>query len=156
MEIIKDMKIKKLIGYYLLGKSVKEIELDRILDKISNLKKLTKKEINFLNLYQETREEDVKDYMYLSKNSISFKIREFLDNGIKVICDLSDRDGKISLRILDIENDYDEEKSILTLKDNSKYYLDDKFLYNLIYIKKRKEYSLQEQDEYFEKIEEER
>ena len=150
------MKIKKLIGYYLLGKSVKEIELDRILDKISNLKKLTKKEINFLNLYQETREEDVKDYMYLSKNSISFKIREFLDNGIKVICDLSDRDGKISLRILDIENDYDEEKSILTLKDNSKYYLDDKFLYNLIYIKKRKEYSLQEQDEYFEKIEEER
>lgn len=150
------MKIKKLIGYYLLGKSVKEIELDRILDKISNLKKLTKKEINFLNLYQETREEDVKDYMYLSKNSISFKIREFLDNGIKVICDLSDRDGKISLRILDIENDYDEEKSILTLKDNSKYYLEDKFLYNLIYIKKRKEYSLQEQDEYFEKIEEER
>jgi hypothetical protein len=156
MEIIKDMKIKKLIGYYLLGKSIKEIELDRILDKISNLKKLTKKEINFLNLYQETREEDVKDYMYLSKNSTSFKIREFLDNGVKVICDLSDRDGKISLRILDIENDYDEEKSILTLKDNSKYYLDDKFLYNLIYIKKRGEYSLQEQDEYFEKIEEER
>jgi hypothetical protein len=94
--------------------------------------------------------------MYLSKNSTSFKIREFLDNGVKVICDLSDRDGKISLRILDIENDYDEEKSILTLKDNSKYYLDDKFLYNLIYIKKRGEYSLQEQDEYFEKIEEER
>ncbi len=156
MEIIKDMKIKKLIGYYLLGKSIKEIELDRILDKISNLKKLTKKEINFLNLYQETREEDVKDYMYLSKNSTSFKIREFLDNGVKVICDLSDRDGKISLRILDIENDYDEEKSILTLKDNSKYYLDDKFLYNLIYLKKRGEYSLQEQDEYFEKIEEER
>jgi hypothetical protein len=50
MEIIKDMKIKKLIGYYLLGKSIKEIELDRILDKISNLKKLTKKEINFLKI----------------------------------------------------------------------------------------------------------
>jgi hypothetical protein len=156
MERTKDMKIKKLIGYYLLGKSIKEIELDRILDKISNLKKLTKKEINFLNLYQETREEEVKDYMYLSKNSTSFKIREFLDNGVKVICDLTDRDGKISLRILDIENDYDEDKSILTLKDNSKYYLEDKFLYNLIYMKKRGEYSLQEQDEYFEKIEEER
>ena len=150
------MKIKKLIGYYLLGKSIKEIELDRILDKISNLKKLTKKEISFLNLYQETREEEVKDYMYLSKNSTSFKIREFLDNGVKVICDLTDRDGKISLRILDIENDHDEDKSILTLKDNSKYYLEDKFLYNLIYMKKRGEYSLQEQDEYFEKIEEER
>jgi hypothetical protein len=156
MERTKDMKIKKLIGYYLLGKSIKEIELDRILDKISNLKKLTKKEISFLNLYQETREEEVKDYMYLSKNSTSFKIREFLDNGVKVICDLTDRDGKISLRILDIENDHDEDKSILTLKDNSKYYLEDKFLYNLIYMKKRGEYSLQEQDEYFEKIEEER
>ena len=156
MEKTKDMKIKKIIGYYLLGKSIKEIELDRILDKITNLKKLNKKEINFLNLYQETREEDVKDYMYLSKNSTSFKIREFLDNGVKVICDLSDRDGKISLRILDIKNDYGEEKSILILKDNSKYYLEDKFLYNLIYMKKRGEYSLQEQDEYFEKIEEER
>jgi hypothetical protein len=156
MEKTKDMKIKKIIGYYLLGKSIKEIELDRILDKITNLKKLNKKEINFLNLYQETREEDVKDYMYLSKNSTSFKIREFLDNGVKVICDLTDRDGKISLRILDIENDYDEEKSILILKDNSKYYLEDKFLYNLIHMKKRGEYSLQEQDEYFEKIEEER
>ena len=44
MEKSKDMKIKKLIGYYLLGKSIKEIELDRILDKISNQKKLSKKE----------------------------------------------------------------------------------------------------------------
>lgn len=154
MEKSKDMKIKKLIGYYLLGKSIKEIELDRILDKISNQKKLSKKEINFLNLYQETREEDIKDYMYLSKNMTSFKVKEFLDNGIKVICDLCDKDGKIGLRILKIDNDHDEEKSTLTLKDNSKFYLEDKFLYNLIYMKKRGEYSLQEQDEYFEKIEE--
>ena len=130
--------------------------MDRILDKITNLKKLNKKEINFLNLYQETRDDDVKDYMYLSKNSTCFKIREFIDNEVKVICDLTDRDGKISLRILDIENDHNDEKSILILKDNSKYYLEDKFLYNLIYMKKRGEYSLQEQDEYFEKIEKER
>jgi len=153
MEKVKDMKIKKLIGYYLLGKSIKEIELDRILDKISNQKRLTKKEINFLNLYQETREEDVKDYMYLSKNTTAFKIKEFLDNGIRVICDLTDRDGKIGLRIVNIDNDYDEEISTLTLKDNSEFYLEDKFLYNLIYMKKRGEYSLQKQEEYFEKLE---
>ena len=43
-----DMKIKKLIKYYLLGESLKEIEMNRILDKIGSNKKLSNKEINFL------------------------------------------------------------------------------------------------------------
>jgi hypothetical protein len=68
-----------------------------------------------------------------------------LESNKKVICDLSDRDGKIGLQILKIEN-----KSIL-MKNNEIHVLQDKFLYNIIYNNKCSQYSLQEQDEYFEK-----
>lgn len=150
---VKDMKIKKLIKYYLLGETVKEIELNRILDKINSKKKLSDKEINFLNLYQITREEDMKDFMYLSKNSTYDKIKDLLEKSKKVICDLHDRDGKIGLKVVDIENDFEEDECILYLKGDETFILEDKFLYNLIYNKKKDEYSLQEQDEYYEKIE---
>lgn len=153
MENLKDMKIKKIIKYYILGESVKEIELNRILDKISNGKKLSKKEISFLNLYQITRSEDIKDFMYLSKNDTHFKIKDLLNREIKVICDLCDQDGKIGLPIIETDNFFEDEKSTLHLKDGSKFYLEDKFLYNLIFNSKKEYYSLQEQDEYFEKIE---
>ena len=147
------MKIKKLIKYYLLGETVKEIELNRILDKINSKKKLSDKEINFLNLYQITRDDDMKDFMYLSKNSTYDKIKDLLDKDRKVICDLHDRDGKIGLKVVDIENDFEEDECILHLKGDETFVLEDKFLYNLIYNKKKDEYSLQEQDEYYEKIE---
>ena len=94
------MKIRKLIKYYLLGESVKEIELNRILDKINFKKKLSDKEINFLNLYQVTRDDDMKDFMYLSKNSTYDKVKDLIDKSRRVICDLHDRDGKIGLRII--------------------------------------------------------
>ena len=148
-----DMKIKKFIKYYLLGETVKEIELNRILDKINSKVKLSKKEINFLNLYQITRDDDMKDFMYLSKNSTFEKIKDLLDKSRRVICDLHDRDGKIGLRIINIENDFEEDECILYLKGSETFVLEDKFLYNLIYNKNKDEYSLQEQDEYYEKIE---
>ena len=148
-----DMKIKKFIKYYLLGETVKEIELNRILDKINSKVKLSKKEINFLNLYQITRDDDMKDFMYLSKNSTFEKIKDLLDKSRRVICDLHDRDGKIGLRIINIENDFEEDECILYLKVSETFVLEDKFLYNLIYNKNKDEYSLQEQDEYYEKIE---
>ena len=150
---VNDMKIRKLIKYYLLGESVKEIELNRILDKINFKKKLSDKEINFLNLYQVTRDDDMKDFMYLSKNSTYDKVKDLIDKSRRVICDLHDRDGKIGLRIIDIENDFEEDECILHLKGDETFVLEDKFLYNLIYNKNRDEYSLQEQDEYYEKIE---
>ncbi len=152
----KDMKIKKLINYYILGKSVKEIELNRILDKINSGKKLNTKEINFLNLYQQTRDDEMRDFMYLSKNSTSDKIQHLLECNKKIICDLHDRDGRIGLKINYVENNYDDDECILHLKGGETFNLEDKFLYNIIYIEKKDEYSLQEQDEYFEKIEEEK
>lgn len=151
--MIEDMKIKKLIKYYLLGESIKEIELNRILDKIGKGKKLSEKEINFLNLYQETREENMKDFMYLSKNSTFSKIEDLLSSGKKIICNLHDRYGKFGLEITKVENIFEEDTCTVTMKGGEKHNLDDKFLYNIIYNIKKDEYSLQEQDEYFEKIE---
>lgn len=150
---LEEMKIKKLIKYYLLGESIKEIELNRILDKIGAGKKLTKKEIGFLNLYQDTREENMKDFMYLSKNSTFSKVEDLLASGKKVVCDLHDRSGKFGLRITKVENDFEEDGCIVFMKGGECHRLEDKFLYNIIYNGKRDEYSLQEQDEYYEKIE---
>jgi len=147
------MKIKRIIKYYLFNESVKEMELNKILDKVSNRKSLTARERNFLELYKTTREEDMKDFLYISKNSAFKKISELLEIGKKVICDLHDRNGKIGLDITGIENNFEEDTCIITMKGDEKHQLHDKFLYNLIYSIKKDQYSLQDQDEYFEKIE---
>ena len=147
------MKIKRIIKYYLFNESVKEMELNKILDKVSNRKSLTVRERNFLELYKTTREEDMKDFLYISKNSTFKKISELLEIGKKVMCDLHDRNGKIGLEITGIENNFEEDTCTITMKGEEKHQLHDKFLYNLIYNIKQNEYYLQEQDEYFEKIE---
>ena len=149
----KGMKIKRLIKYYLLGESIKEIELNRILDKINVSKSLSDKEIKFLNLYQHTREEYMKDFMYLSKNSAYLRIEDLLNNNKTIICNLHDKDGKIGLKIMKIENIFEDDICTIFMKGNETHNLEDKFLYNIIYSTKKDEYSLQEQDEYFEKIE---
>ena len=145
-------KIERIINHYLLKKSVKEMELSKIKNKVSKNKSLTKREINFLELYQATSK-DLKDFLYLSKNTTFSKIIELLENNIKVICNLHDKNGKFGLEIIKIENNFEEETCIITMKHEESHKLHDKFLYNLIYSIKKNEYSLEEQDEYFEKIE---
>lgn len=151
--VTEKMKIKKLIKYYILGESLKEIELNRILDKISRKKKLTERERNFLDLYQTTNEEEMKDLMLLSKNSACNRIGSMIDSGKKVICDLCDRDGRIGLQILEVENDNEEDSCTIRMRGGTIHSLDERFLYNIIYNKKKDSYSLQEHDEYHEKIE---
>jgi len=146
------MKIKKILKYYLFGESVKEIEMNRILDKVSGKSKLSEREKRFLDLYQNTKDDDMKDFLYLSKNTTFSKISSLLEKGKKVICDLHDRNGKIGLPIIGITNSFEDESCIVIMKGDNKHKLEDKFLYNIIYNTKKDEYSLQEQDEYFEKI----
>lgn len=146
------MKLTKIIKHYLLGYSLKEMEMNRILEKISTKKILSQREKSFLELYQSTRDEDLKDFVYLSKNSTFSKVSQLLEKGKKVICDLHDKDGKIGLQVISIENQFETEKCILTFKNKETHFLHDKFLYNIIYNVKKDEYSIQEQDEYFEKI----
>lgn len=148
------MKLKKIFKHYILRESIKEIEMNKILDKISKKSKLTQREVSFLNLYNETQKlEDDKDFMLLSKNFVVKKVNDLIGVGKKVICDLHDRNGKIGLQIIKIIEDIEKESSIIHLKGEEIHQLHDKFLYNLIYNTKKDEYSLQEQDEYYEKIE---
>jgi hypothetical protein len=145
-----EMSIKKVLKHYLLGESLKEIEINRILTKVSKKSTLNDREARFLELYNHIN--DDKDLMYLSKNSTCERIKFFLDNGKKIICDLHDRNGLIGLPIIDINNNYDDEYGLIIMKSET-YQLKDSFLYNLVYDKKLNRYSLQEQDEYFEKLE---
>jgi len=145
-----EMSTKKVLKHYLLGESLKEIEINRILTKVSKKSTLNDREARFLELYNHIN--DDKDLMYLSKNSTCERIKFFLDNGKKVICDLHDRNGLIGLPIIDINNNYDDEYGLIIMKSET-YQLKDSFLYNLVYDKKLNRYSLQEQDEYFEKLE---
>lgn len=146
------MGFKKLVDYYVLRKSLKEIEMNRILEKIYKKIKITAKEKNFLDLYNKTTEEVGKDLMFLSKNATFRKLKELLERGKRVICDLHDRDGRIGLEIIDLNNDIESDTCDVIMK-NETHQLHDRFLYNIIYDSKKKEYSLQEQDEYYEKIE---
>ncbi len=146
------MKISKLFKYYVLGESIKEIEMNRILDKISKKVRLTKREKEFLDLYNQTSKNEDRDYMMLSKNSASKKVKELLEKDKKIICDLHDRNGKFGLQIIDITDDFESEESLIIMKSDEKHKMHDKFLYNIIYNVKKNQYSLQEQDEYFEKL----
>lgn len=146
------MNFKEWLKLFDLRESLKDSELNRILDKISDGLKLTGAEKNFLDRYDSVKEEDLKDYTHLSKDLTYQKIRELLDQNKKVICDLYDKNGKIGLYIISIENNYDEGTCTMNLKGGESSNLTDNFLYNLIYKSNKDEYSLQTQDEYFEKI----
>jgi hypothetical protein len=62
----------------------------------------------FLDLYNETQKIENKDWMLLSKSVVATRVKNFIDNGIKVICDLHDRDGKIGIEVIDVINNYED------------------------------------------------
>ena len=139
--------IKKWYKHYVLKESLKEIELNRILDKISKGENLTIREDNFLNLYNQTQDSDFNDYAYLSREITINKISDYVDKKKKIWCDLNDRDGKIGDLIIKIYKP--EYKLILR---HGEYCLTDNMLYNITYNINKDEYSLTSQDEYFEEI----
>jgi len=145
------MSFKKWVRHILLNESIKEIELNRILDKISNNKKLDSKEQSFLDLYNSLKDRDMQDYVLLSKQSTFERIKDLIDSGATVICNLSDREGPIGLKIIDMFYNWDAEKVILNLDKGAKFTLDDRFLYNII-SKGNNKWSLEAHDEYFEKL----
>jgi hypothetical protein len=150
--IMKIMKFKKFISYFNLRESLKEVELNQILDKISKKMKLTYGEESFLNKFGKVKDDDLKDYKMLSMQSTFEKISDLINNNKKVICDLYDKYGKIGIQIISIYNDYENEICILELKNGEKIDLKDNYLYNIIYNIQKDSYSLQVEDEFFEKI----
>lgn len=146
------MKFENWSKYLTLRESVKDDELNRILDKISGHQKLNSREEDFLKKYDQIVDSDISDLTHLSKNTTFEKIKELLSKNKKVICDLYDKEGKINDEIVSIENDYENETSILHLKHGNTNELSDRFLYNINYDFNKDCYSLNVQDEYFEKL----
>jgi hypothetical protein len=94
---------------------------------------------------------DKVDYMLLTKNAAYDKLIFLIERDVIVICNLSDRDGRIGLPIMDVKNDYERDYCLIYTEDiNCK--MKDSCLYNLIYIIDKDIYSLEVHDEYFEKI----
>ena len=149
---MKIMKFKKFISYFNLRESLKEVELNQILDKISKKMKLTYGEESFLGKFGKVKDDDLKDYKMLSMQSTFEKISDLINNNKKVICDLYDKNGKIGIQIISIYNDYENEICILELKNGEKIDLKDNYLYNIIYNIQKDSYSLEAEDEFFEKI----
>lgn len=140
--------IRKWYKHYILRESIKEIELNKILDKISNGEELTIREDDFLNLYNQTQDNDLKDYCYLSRTIAIDKISDYLDKNKKIWCDLHDRNGSLNCLIMNV---YKPDFKLIF--KNGEHIMKDNFLYNLKYNFKRDDYSLTHQDEYFEEIE---
>lgn len=146
------MNFKKFLSYLNIRESFKEVELNKILDKISKKVKLSKREEDFLGKYNDIQDEELKDYTHLSRQNAFERIEKLLQNGKKVICNLHDRDGLIGLEIIKIYNDFENEVCILTFRNGENFKLKDNYLYNIIYNIKKDIYSLEKEDEYFEKI----
>lgn len=144
-----EQKFKK---FLVIRNSIQDEKVNSILDKILLNKKLDKLEKKFLDNLEEILKNDLKDYSHLSKNMTVETLEQLLDKKIKVICDLTDRDGKIGEEVISIQNNFLKNNCFLNLKNLDNVELLDKFLYNLTYNLLKHEYSLSIQSEYFEKI----
>jgi hypothetical protein len=145
------MENNKFEQYLLQSDKFKDPKILNILEKISKNKKITKKEIMLLESLSDTIVEPI-DYSHLSKNRTHEVINQLLIESFKVMCDLTDRDGKISEFIISVENNFENEYSLLNLENGKIANLEDKFLYNINWKLKKNYYSLTTQGEYFEKI----
>ena len=141
------MKFRKFVKN--INESVKEISLNRILDKISKRDTISDGERNFLDNYSKV---DDKDYNMISKEQVVKIIHTLIDSGREVICNLYDRDGLVSKRIVSIDNNFQDDESSLVLKGGEVFKMEDRFLYNLIWDMDKDLYSLESHSEYYEKI----
>jgi len=133
--------------------TLKDQELNFILQKIQDGAYISESEKNFLNNFDTISDNDLLDFSHLSKNQIFEKICNLINNGKKIICNLYDKDGKINEQIISITNDFESDCCILFFKHGLKYKIYDNFLYKLIYDLKKDIYSLESNGQFFEKIE---
>lgn len=138
------MKFKNWIK--LITESMKDNELNRILDKISSGIKLSKMEQSFLDRYSDISDDDLSNNSHLSLLSAYDRISNLLNKKKRVVCDLNSNYG-IILSL----NRYDDEYYII-LKGGKKILMKDSFLYNITYNFNDDEYLIEIQDEYYEKI----
>lgn len=132
-----------------LNETVKEVTLNKILDKLSKKKSISDSEKEFLDNFEKS---DGRDWRMISKEDLVKVVRNLLSKGEKVICNLHDRDGKIGLQVTEIVNKFGDETTTLLLKGDENIKLSDRFLYNIIWNIRGNYHSIEEDSEYFEKI----
>jgi hypothetical protein len=147
------MNFKKFLSYFSLKESYfKDSKLNSILDKMSKGIKISPREKNFLDNFEEITDDELKDMKMLTANSTFNNIITLLEQNKRIICNLSDRNGKIGLPIKKIEKNYETEKIIMEVSGGEKLELKDNFFYEINYNFDRDNYSLETSDEFFEKI----
>lgn len=146
------MKFKQWDKYLSIKESIKDDELNRILDKISKKQNITNREKDFLSRYDDILDSDMSDFSHQSKNNTFDKINDILSKGKKIICNLYDKNGKIDDEIISVETEFETDSCVINLKHGDTANLYDKFLYNIYYDIPSDSYSLTSQDEYYEKI----
>jgi hypothetical protein len=144
------MKYKQFLKSIRLDESNKDNFLNDILDKISNKSKLSEREKDFLNNYEDIDNDDIIDYNLLNNNLVYTKVSKILSLGKSVIFNLTDKDGKIDSPIISIDG-YDG-KIWANVKSHGEVNIPDNKFYNLIYNFKDDSYSLEDHDEYYEEI----
>jgi len=150
------MKTNNIMGFKSFIHKVKESYRDRkkdeILDKMIAKKPITDFEKEFLKNFDTIDTKDMMDFVMLDKQTTHNQITYLLNKGCKIICNLSDRNGKIGLPIVSIYNDFNDEFSTVKVTSGEKCKLKTNYLYNIIYNNRKNEYSLEEHDVYYEKI----
>lgn len=132
-----------------INETVKEVTLNKILDKLSRKKTISDSEREFLDNFEKS---EGRDWRMISKEDLAKETRNLLSRGEKVICNLHDRDGKIGIQVKEVINRFGDETTTLVLKGGENIKLSDRFLYNIIWKTKDNYYSIEEDSEYFEKI----
>lgn len=130
----------------------KDLELNSVLDKIRNKQKLSEYELQFLCEFDSIPEIDHTNFSHLSKNQVFDKLTYLLSKSKKIICDLKDKDGKINEEIIKISNDFENDYCVLILKNNLSCKLFDNYFYKITYNFSKNFYTLEVQDEFYEKI----
>jgi len=122
------------------------------LEKISKHISLNSNEKNFLETFESVKDDDLKSFSLLSRQTATEKINDIINQNKTIICELEDRDGKIGQSIIDTKNDYENEITILKFKNQQVFKMKDNFLYNINYNLKKNIYTLEKSDEFYEKI----
>jgi len=143
---------KRILSSFKFPENLKEIELNTILEKISKHISLNSNEKKFLETFESVKDDELKSFSLLSRQTATEKINDIINQNKTIICELEDRDGKIGQSIIDTKNDYENEITILKFKNQQVFKMKDNFLYNINYNLKKNIYTLEKSDEFYEKI----
>ena len=123
-----------------LKNSLKNDKLNALLSKISDGKPLTDSEKNFLDNYDDVREEDLRDYTHLNSSDVYNKVSDLISRKKEVLY--------LDKKVEDVQYIKDD-ICLITFSDIIK--LKDNYLYQITH-NDDYTYTVNVQDEFFEKL----